>query len=755
VRDRALALATFLAVAVTVFIVYGRAIDAPFIFDDLPGIVKNPSIVRLWPPIGDSTHRGPLNAPPLVATARRPLPNLTLALNYRFGGLRPEGYHVFNLVMHALSAAMLAALVRRTLRLPYFAGAWDDAAWPLSVAVALVWAVHPLDTEAVAYVTQRTELLVALFYLTTLWAAVRYWTAAGRPARAFWVAVAASASLAGMASKEIMVSVPLVVLLYERTFLRRSFREAWDSWPLYAGLTLGWPLLVLLSASGVGGLSDPRHQVPLLVWWMTQAKVLLVYLKLVVWPWPLSIHYAPVYLRTFAEAWPWIAAVATLAAVALALLWRRPAARVVAAAIVLLLAPTLLVPLPKMMAAERRLYLPLAGVVTLAIVGGYGAVAGRWPSASRRLSAVATALLLLGFSVVTVRRLAVYETPVTIWRDAVLHQPADPMAHYNLGVALVEEGRPPDEAIVHFEDTLRLDPEHTGALDNLGMLLNRLGRPEEAMRRFQHALQIEPGDAVAHNNLGAALVTLGRPEEAIPHLNQALRLDPDGSKSKVHLNLGRALMDTGHTEDAIAHLEEAVRLQSDDADARYSLGVMLTNAGRPGDAIAHLEQALRLEPDDPEAYNALGSAELRLGHLYGAVGYYQQALELRPDYAEAHNNLGAVLLDLGKPGAAIEEFQQALRLKPDNANAHFNLANVLLKSGRPADAIEHFEQALRLGANDAQTRFACAMAYVRNDEPSKARPMAEAALALARAQGDAHLADEIDAWLRAPGHLRR
>src|SRR5439155_21248159 len=137
----------------------------------------------------------------------------------------------------------------------------------------------------------------------------RYWRAHSGSARVAWLAVAALACGAGMASKEVMVSAPLLVLLYEQTFLGRPWRAAWRSWPLYASLMLGWVLLFLLSASGVGGLSDPRHRVPVLVWWMTQAKVLLLYLKLVIWPRPLSIHYAPVYLRTFAEAWPWLSAV--------------------------------------------------------------------------------------------------------------------------------------------------------------------------------------------------------------------------------------------------------------------------------------------------------------------------------------------------------------------------------------------------------------------------------------------------------------
>ena len=344
--DGALTLGTFVVLAVMVFAVYGRAIHAPFIFDDLPGIVENPSIVRLWPPFGDADTPGPLSPPRLGPTDRRPLPNLTFALNYHFGRLEPTGYHVVNLVVHVLVAAMLAALVRRTLRLPYFEGRWDRAAWPLSFAVALVWALHPLGTDAVAYAIQRTELMVALFYLTTLWAALRYWTASSAQARRAWLIAATLACLAGMASKEIMIFAPLVVLLFEWTFLVRSAREMRRSWPLYACLTLGWALLFLLTQSKTHGVTyDARHAVPLYVWWFTQAKVLFLYLKLAFWPWPLSIHYGTPFVRTFTAASPWLAAVAILVIATLLLLWRRSAVGFVVAAMGLILAPTSLVPI--------------------------------------------------------------------------------------------------------------------------------------------------------------------------------------------------------------------------------------------------------------------------------------------------------------------------------------------------------------------------------------------------------------------------
>ncbi len=709
------ALGTFVVLALVVLAVYGRALDAPFIFDDLPAVVHNPSIVRLWPLIGDAEAPGPLDPPPLAPTSRRPLPNYTLALNYHFGRVDPAGYRVFSLIVHVLTAALLASIVARTLCLPFFGGAFDRVASPLSLIVALVWAVHPLNTEAVVYVTQRTELLAALFYLTTGWAALRYWTAPAGARRAAWITVATLAALAGAASKEIIVSVPLVLLLFEWTFFGRTPAAALrGSWPLYLGLVPSWVLLVLLSVSGVGGLSDARHRVPLLVWWLTQTKVLLLYLKLAIWPWPLSIHYAPGWLPTFAAAWPSVAAVAILAIATLVLLGRRYAAGFVAAAAFLMLAPTLVVPLPKVVAAERRMYLPMAGLVTLAIVAAYRWIAQRPPSTRTRLSVVTATVLVAAASFFSVLRLGAYQTAVTIWEDAVLHQPDDAMAHYNLGVALLDADRPRD-ATAHFEQALRIEPDHTGALDNLGAALNRLGRPQDAIAQFEQALKIDPNDTVAHNNLGAVLTSLGRPREAIDHLNRALQLDPEQPKAKVHANLGKALVALGRLEDAVAQFEEALKLDPDDVDAHYGFGGALMSLGRPEDAVRHFEAAVRRQPD----------------------------------WAEAHNNLGVALLAAGRTDDAIAQLEQTLRLKPYHANASYNLGNALLDSGRPREAIDHFQAALQGNPDDAHARLRCAIAYARTNQPGEAVAMAERGLTLARSQGETALAAEIDAWLQA------
>ncbi len=320
-------------VAGAVWLVYWRALNSPFIFDDSGSVADNLSIVKLWPLIGDSEHHGPLNPRADLPTSGRPLVNLSLAVNYSFGHRNPVGYHVFNLIVHVLSAFLLMAIVRRTLCLDYFAGRFVQSSAPLAFFVALLWALHPLQTETVVYVTQRTELMVGFFYLATLYCSLRYWAADSGAGRNTWLALAITACLAGMACKEVMVSAPVIVLLFERTFIRGSLRRAMQkSWPLYVGLFLSWGLLLYLNYNAPCAESAGFHLgLPAYTWWLTQTKVLLLYLKLTVWPSPLSIHYEMPYLETLGAAWPWLAPVILLTVATLILLWRRSAAGFVGA----------------------------------------------------------------------------------------------------------------------------------------------------------------------------------------------------------------------------------------------------------------------------------------------------------------------------------------------------------------------------------------------------------------------------------------
>ncbi len=585
-RDRQRACVTVVVLAVAVFGIYGRFLGAPLIYDDYPGIVNNVSLRRLWPLFGTAGVAGPLLPPGGQPTERRPFSNLTLAINYHFGGTDPAGYHLVNVVLHILTATMLAALIRQTLRLPYFDGQWNEHGGLLALAITLVWAVHPLHTGAVIVAIQRSELLASFLYVMTMWTALRYWGATAPAPRRLWFTVAIGSSLAAMTSKEIAASLPLAALFYERTFLATSWRQVRRSWPLVILMTPGWGLIGMMlwanRDSARSAFATSRYVLPFSTWWVTQTKVLLLYLKLAIWPWPLSVHYAPTYLQTFDAAWPWLLAFALQTTATTAVVWRRPAARFVLVVMAMILAPSTLVPVFRMMVAEQRVYLALAGLITLGVLTGYRAILAYAPVHGDRLAAGAVVLLVLIFGSVTTRRLSAYEDHVTLWQDNVRDQPDDATAHYNLALVLITDKRTP-EAMHSLEETLRLDPEHQGALNNMGMLLE------------QH-VGAHPEDVAAVNLLGEIMVKLNHPREAVAQFERALEIEP--ANAVTHSNMGTALAVLGRTGEAIDQFDTSLQLQPDHLKTHYNFGVLLLGAGRPSAAIEHFQYIIRHDPDD-------------------------------------------------------------------------------------------------------------------------------------------------------------
>lgn len=530
--------------------VYSRAIDSPFVFDDDVSIVKNPSIVALWPIVGDAQHPAPLSPPKELPNSGRPLVNLTMAINYHFGQFDPAGYHLFNLIVHVFSAWLLMAIVRRTLCLPYFKGKFDRAGGALAFVAALLWTLHPLQTETVVYITQRTELMVGFFYLATIYASLRYWAAASSAARKTWLALTTLACLAGMACKEVMVSAPVIVLLFERTFIAGSFPRVWQrSWPLYIGLFLGWGLLLYLHHDA------PRSTtagfdlgIAAGTWWLTQAKVLWTYLKLTVWPWPQSIHYEMPYLTSLDEAWPWVLASAILALATLFLLWRRTASGFVFASVLIILSPTLVIPIITEMAAERRMYLPLAALITWVVAGGYQLILKAARPASRTsvrplklinrrpdaLAGILALILAVVLAAATFQRLAVYHDDLTLWQDVLNSQPGDYLARFNLGNALSRADRT-QEAAEQYQIALHLQPSYADAHNNLGLALGKLGDPQAAIDHFQEALKYKPTYIEAWANMALAQAALNHPDLAVVLAQKAI----DMARSKGQIKLAQ------------------------------------------------------------------------------------------------------------------------------------------------------------------------------------------------------------------------
>lgn len=634
---------------------YAVALPAPFIFDDDGAVVRNPTILRLGPEA---------LRPPSVGstTSGRPITNLTFALDRALTRGAPWGYRLTNVAIHALAALALLALVRRTL----MAGRERFGLPPTAVAgsVALLWAVHPLQTESVTCIAQRTESLCGLLVLLSLAAFAR---GAGTGRRR-WLAASVAACAVGMGVKEVMAVAPVLVLLYDRTFVAGSFAGAWRARRgYYRALAATWiPLAALVLDGGAARGASAGFDRGVSSWdyLLTQADALLLYLRLAIWPHPLVLDYGTAVVSSWREVWwqgPTV--LALLAATGWALV-RRPAAGFLGAAFFLVLAPSSsVVPLVTQTVAEHRMYLPLAAVLLL-LTAWAGPAIRRWP----RHAAAAVAVLAAGGLVGTVDRNRDYRSATTLWADNVAQRPGNPRGHLNLALALAADG---DKAAAgrHFARAVALGPDYVSGHYNHGTFLLGEGRWEEAAAALARAVALAPDHADAQVNLGTALVRAGRAADALPHFAAALRLAPEAD---VAYNHGQALLALGRETEARDQFAAALRLQPDLALARSALA-RLDARGEPRTE-PELRAALAANPDDGAAHARLGLLLARAGRLEESAAHLEAALRIAPEDVDAQANLGNVRLLQGRVDEAIACYEAVLRARPEDPRARENLA---------------------------------------------------------------------------------
>ena len=648
-------------IVLAVWAAYANSFSAPFVFDDLKSVTQNPTIRHLTP-LSD------VLSPPNTATgaAGRPVVNLSLAVNYALGGLEVRGYHVFNTLIHALAALTLFGIVRRTLLRPVLQERFGAAALPLALAVALLWALHPLLTESVTCVIQRSESLMGLFYLLTLYGFIR---AVESPAPRSWEIFTVLVCLLGMATKEVMVSAPLIVLFYDRTFVAGSFRAAWSQrGRLYAALAATWLLLGWLVAhvghrgggAGLGlGVSPWDYA-------LTQCRAIILYLRLSFWPSPLVVDYGTGVVRGVGDVWLQAVLLLALVVGTLVALRRRPVIGFLGCWFFAILAPSSsIVPLVSQTIAEHRMYLPLAAVIGLVVLGGYC-----WWGKNSLLVWLALAAVA---GTVTVARNQDYRDALTLWGVTVAEQPDNTRAQMNFATALSSAGRL-EAAGEHFAAAARLTPGFAEAHYSLADVLLRLKRPAEAQAAAEQAVQLKPDYAEAHYVLGTALLKQRQMEAALEQYETALRLRPDFAEAQ-H-TLAGALAMGGRTAEALEHYEAALRLQPDNPLLHGEMGSVLARHDRVEEAAGHFETAVKLDPESVAAHYNFGTALFALRRFPDAAEQYAAVVRLRPDFAEAHNNLGNALMELGRLDEAQAQYEETLRLQPDYAPARNNLARL-------------------------------------------------------------------------------
>ncbi len=637
---------------------YHNSFSAPFMADDYDGIVNNSSI-RHW--------ASALSPPSDTTTGGRPLFNLTFALNYALGGMNPWGYHAFNLLVHVLAGLTLFGIVRRTLECgrgaltPRATQMRGEGTPPtvLALAVAVIWVVHPLLTQAVTFISERAESLMGLFYLLTLYCFIRG-TEGARTSNAerrtlnaespttqrrrllgnrssFWMLASVGACLLGVLTKETIVTAPAIVLLYDRTFVAGSFREAWQRhWRYYLGLAITWLLLAWMmmglkqrgAGFNEGGVS----------WWnygLTSCRSVVLYLKLAIWPHPLVFDYGSkaIVVQHAAEIMPQALALAVLLVGTAIALWRWPAVGFAGAWFFIILSPSSsVVPVAFQPIAEYRAYLALASVVALVVLGLYCLIGRR--------SLILFAAVAVGLGWLSVRRNDDYRSELSILSDTVAKQPDNARAHNNLGLVLTHiPGREAD-AVAECEAAVRLEPDSAGDHIELGSALADIpGRQPEAIAEYQAALRIKPDSAEAHNNLAMSLEAMGNTSAAMAEYKAALKIAP--ASAWTHNNFGLLL------------------------------------AGIPDrlpDAILEYEAALKIDPDMFVTRCNLANSLAQQGRYAAAREQFDELLKLHSDYADGHVGLGVLLVRMGQLDDAITQFETALQIEPGNPSAEKDLA---------------------------------------------------------------------------------
>jgi tetratricopeptide (TPR) repeat protein len=646
ISRKAPATALVATIVVATLVAYSPALRGGLLWDDAshvtqPALQSWHGLWRIW------THVG-------ATQQYYPLLHSAFWIEHRLWGDTTLGYHLVNVALHAASACLVFLIARR-LALP---GAW---------LAGLIFALHPVCVEAVAWISEQKSTLSAFFYLSAALAYLNFDRTRRRPLYLLALALFVLALL----TKTVTATLPAALLV---TFWWQRGRIEWrrDVQPLLpwfaigatAGLLTAWVEKNYIGANGADFTLTPTQHI------LLAGRGICFYAAKLVWPAGLVFTY-PRWQIDPAVWWQWLFPAAVLGvAVPLYLLARRYRGPLAA---LLLFAGTLfpvlgflnIYPFVFSYVADHFQYL-----ASLAIIVPVASLLASWLNQT-----VLAAVLVPVLGVLTFAQAGIYRDSETLYRAILARNPASWMAHNNLGVALAAKPDRLQDAISEYQAALRFNPLDAQAYNNLGNALARNpARLREAIADFQAALRINPFFPEAHVDLGMAMARMpGGIREAIAEYQTALRLKPDDPQ--MHNDLGVALAQIpGHLQDATSEFEAALRIDPNNAEAHDNLGNAFSQSGRLPEATAEFRAALRLRPGDAHTHSNLGIALAQTGRLQEAVAEFQAALRISPDYAEAHNNLGRTLSQIpGRLPDAIAEFQAALRINPNYMQASANL----------------------------------------------------------------------------------
>ena len=673
-----------LAIVAAGIIAYAGSFTGPFVFDDIHVIVNRPAIRSVCP----------------FTWEARSVAELTFKINYAVGGLNVADYHATNLIIHILAGLLLYGVVRRTVRKGTERdGKGQKGSEGVALAVALIWTVHPLQTESVTYICQRGESLMGMFYLLCVYAWIRAQESGVRSQESgvrsqeseatihhsrftihsvLWYGVAMAAFILGMGTKEVTVTVPVILLAYDRVFnrsatIRSLWRRRWVPVVLLAGFCL---LLVPCYRAAMWTFGPDNDVIQRISPWsylLTQAGVILHYLRLSIVPHPLCFDYGWPIARDIGSVLVPCIIVAALVVGALVAVVRRMPIGFLGTWFFVILAPTSSI-LPSDDAAfEHRMYLSLAAVVVLVVFGFHRLlmrVSRARPDASRAFGWLRAATLLcvvIVFTALTIKRNTTYESEYRMWLDVASKRRNNVRAEFGVISCLVARGdfaeaeqraralvkrienRDPGIA----DDTVRAasgNYYYPMVLSKLAQAIAGQGCLEEAIAQYKKALTVRLDDPSTYCNLAVTQYMAGKPEEAIASCREAIRVAPGYARGNAFL--GFLLAEKGDYANAARSYETALASLPDLLTARYGLAWLLATC--PDDSVRDGARAVGLARQICEAMryeshrgmDLLAAALAEAGNFKEAVAAARRALELA-------TRSGAVDVSPGEPGRAV------------------------------------------------------------------------------------------------------
>lgn len=571
IRNRTITAAVLICV-VGLF-AYSTGLSGPLIFDDLHAIAANPTI-RSLSPITTA-----LKPPPDSAFASRPLVNLSFAIHYAISGLSVKPMHATNIAFHLLTTFVLFLFLRRTLRLTRVRERITVDADGIALACALIWEAHPLLTETVTYLSTRTEGLMALFFLLTFYCFVRS-VQSPRPVR--WRIATLAVFAIGCGCKEVIVTAPPLLFLFDVLFVtgtfRASLRRRWKFYLALAAATCIVPLLVITQASFRNKSGQGLELTTPWAYLVTQAGVIVHYLRLVFWPDALSINYTDWPLaKSVTDVLPQAIAIVILLLATFVGILRKNLWAFAGAWFFLILAPTSsILPLYTEIVAERRMYLPLAAIVTSLVLLIAWLMRGMKPKTAQSLAMLLCAITIGTLSILTWWRNSDYATAVLIWSDVTHKRPNNGNAYGALGDALLTENRPLDARVA-----------------------------------YENAVRLKPWNAHFQFLLGSMLIGEGNLPPAIEHLREAVNIDRKFPEART--SLGIAYARSGDTAAAMREFRSALALDPKQVDALEGIADILAAQGDVPQALLHLGSALHLAPNDTELQRKYADLKARQG----------------------------------------------------------------------------------------------------------------------------------------------